>query len=340
MDMDVDIDTRPSGAPPVDCVLLVSFGGPEGPDDVLPFLENVTRGRGIPADRLLEVGSHYQDVFGGVSPLNAQCRALQAALKEALPELPVYWGNRNWHPFLPEALSQMAVDGRRHAVAVVTSAFPSYSGCRQYREDVFRAQAPGSPVVTKLRHYYAEPGFLDAVRRKVSLAAEGLGAPRLVFTAHSIPAVMNATSGPTGGAYVEALRHAAAAVAGDRGWDLVYQSRSGSPQVPWLEPDISDHLRSLASQGISEVVIVPLGFTSDHVEVLFDLDLQARETADELGLTMTRAATVGTDPEFVAMLAGLVRERIAAPEELATHGPVATHDRCPAHCCPPPVPRR
>jgi ferrochelatase len=344
MDIERDIDTRPAEAPPVDSVLLVGFGGPEGPDDVLPFLENVTRGRGVPPERLLEVSRHYPDVFGGVSPINAQARALQQALRQVLretgPDLPVYWGNRNWHPMLSDTLRQLADDGRRHALAVVTSAFPSYSGCRQYREDIARHLGPGGPVVTKLRHYYCAEGFLNPMRRNVARAAEGLRDPRLVFTAHSIPLVMAETSGPAGGAYVEALRTASAAVAGDRPWDLVFQSRSGSPSTPWLEPDVSDHLRSLARQGVDQVVLVPIGFTSDHVEVLYDLDVQARATADGLGLTMTRAATVGTDREFVAMLAGLVRERIAAPLELGTHGCVATHDRCPAHCCPAPLSRR
>jgi ferrochelatase len=336
----MDIDAPPTDAPPVDAILLVGFGGPEGPADVRPFLANVTRGRGVPPERLEEVSRHYLEVFGGVSPINAHCRALQAALQEAVPELPVYWGNRNWHPFLAATLEQLAGDGRRHALAVVTSAFPSYSGCRQYREDIARALPPGGPLVTKLRHYYCEEGFLAPMRRNVAAAAHGLVAPRLVFTAHSVPVVMAATSGPSGGAYVEALRTAAARIAGDRPWDLVWQSRSGPPQVPWLEPDVNDHLRSLAQQGIQEVVLVPVGFTSDHVEVLFDLDRQARETAVQLGLTLRRAATVGTDPEFVAMLAALVRERIAAPAELADHGCVATHDRCPAGCCPPPPPRR
>ncbi len=327
------LDTRPLDPPAVDCVLLVSFGGPEGPDDVLPFLENVTRGRGIPAERLSEVARHYLEVFGGVSPLNDQCRALQVALQESLPDLPVYWGNRNWDPLLPDTLARMAADGRRHALAVVTSAFPSYSGCRQYREDVWRALVPGGPLVTKVRHYYAEEGFLAPMRRNV--AAVGLPDARLVFTAHSIPQVSAATSGPDGGAYVEALRQAAAQVAGDRPWDLVFQSRSGPPTVPWLEPDVNDHLRSLAAQGNSEVVLVPIGFTSDHVEVVYDLDHEAAQTADQLGLRLGRAATVGTDPEFVAMLARLVRERAAGGPELTDHGGVATHDRCPARCCPP-----
>ena len=340
-----DIDTRPTDPPPVDALLVVGFGGPEGPDDVLPFMENVTRGRGIPAERLVEVSRHYLDLFGGVSPINQQCRdlvaALQAELAERGPDLPVYWGNRNWHPFLAETLGQLAADGRRHALAIVTSAFPSYSGCRQYREDWTNVALPGGPIVTKLRHYYAEQGFLEPMRRNVEAASQGLTDPQLVFTAHSIPLVMAQTSGPSGDAYVEALRHAAAEIAGDRPFDLVFQSRSGPPQVPWLEPDIGDHLQTLWGNGVREVVMVPIGFTSDHVEVLYDLDIQAQQRiADTMpGLVARRAATVGTAPAYVAMLRDLVVERLEAPEELTSHGCVATHDRCPVGCCPPP-PRR
>jgi ferrochelatase len=343
------IDATPLQAPPVDALLLVSFGGPEGPDDVLPFLTNVTRGRGIPQARLEEVSRHYLDVFGGVSPINAQARALKAALEAALaargPDLPVYWGNRNWHPFLTEALTAMRDDGRRHALAVVTSAFPSYSGCRQYREDWWRARAqvPGAPLVSKLRHYWAEEGFLAPMARNVAATSPAPGA-RLVFTAHSIPTVMAGTSGPEGGAYVAALREAAAGVVARLGgaweWDLVFQSRSGPPQVPWLEPDVGDHLLALHAQGVREAVMVPIGFTSDHVEVLYDLDHQAQQQVSHLeGFVAKRAATVGTDPEFVAMLRDLVVERLEG-EELPDHGALATHDRCPVGCCPPPPPRR
>ena len=337
------LDDRPLDAPPVDCVLLVSFGGPEGPDDVLPFMANVTRGRGIPSARLEEVSRHYLDLFGGVSPINQQCRDLRTALEAELaargPDLPVYWGNRNWHPFLGEALTQMAADGRRHALALMTSSFPSYSGCRQYREDVWRArlEVPGAPLVTKVRHHWAEAGFLGTLRANVVSASEGLTAPRLVFTAHSIPVSMADAAGPTGGAYVEALRTAAGLVAGDRPWDLVFQSRSGPPQVPWLEPDVGDHLAALHADGVREVVLVPIGFTSDHVEVLFDLDVQAQERVDTSlpGLVVRRASTVGTAPAYVSMLRDLLAERVAAPRELATHGSVGTYDRCPATCCLP-----
>ena len=322
-----------------DAVLLVSFGGPEGPADVLPFLENVTRGRGIPPERLEEVARHYFDVFDGVSPINEQCRQLVAALQDA-QDLPVYWGNRNWHPFLADTLDTMREDGVEHAYAVVTSAFPSYSGCRQYQEDIARAQVGGAPAVSKIRHYYCEDGFVGPMARNVQSQLAGLTAPRLVFTAHSIPLVAARTSGPSGGAYVDALRTSAAKVVERLGtsydWDLVFQSRSGSPQVPWLEPDVGDHVERLYGEGVREVVLVPIGFTSDHVEVVYDLDVQAGERAAGLaGMTLRRAATVGTDPEFVAMLARLVGERRQGPE-LDTHGCVATHDRCPAGCCPPP----
>jgi ferrochelatase len=320
-------------------LLLVSFGGPEGPDDVVPFLTNVTRGRGIPPERLEEVGRHYLEVFGGVSPINAQCREFVAAL-EGAQDRPVYWGNRNWHPFLTDTLERMRADGITDAFAIVTSAFPSYSGCRQYQEDVARAQLDGLPRIAKIRHYYCEDGFIAAQARNVVAQLDGLTRPRLVFTAHSIPLVMAQTSGPSGNAYVDALRTAAELVVervGGYEWDLVFQSRSGPPQVPWLEPDVGDHLDQLYGEGVREVVLVPIGFTSDHVEVVYDLDVQAAERAAGLdGLTLRRAATVGTDPEFVAMLVRLVEER-ASGVELETHGCVATHDRCPAHCCPPPA---
>jgi ferrochelatase len=348
------LDEPPAVAPPVDAVLLVSFGGPEGPGDVVPFLTNVTRGRGVPAERLAEVGRHYLDVFGGVSPLNAQARALRDALAAELrargPALPVYWGNRNWHPYLSDALVRMRDDGVRHAVAVVMSAYPSYSGCRQYREDIWRARLDvvDAPLVTKLRHYYAEPGFLEPVARGVAAELTDLsGHARLLFCAHSIPVAMNATSGPDGGGYERTLRIASARVAGlvaarcgwQGEWDLVWQSRSGPPHVPWLEPDVGDRLETLYDDGVREVVLVPIGFVSDHVEVRYDLDVQARQRAAALpGMVVRRAATVGTDPQFVAMLRDLVVERLGG-RELASHGAPATHDRCPARCCPPRVRR-
>ena len=343
------LDDRPAAAPPVDALLLVSFGGPEAPEDVLPFMENVTRGRGIPRERLEEVSRHYLDVFGGVSPINAQARELKAALEAELaargPALPVYWGNRNWHPYLTDTLAQMRADGVQHALEVVTSTFPSYSGCRQYREDVWRARAGTGPVVTKLRHYWNTDGFLDVMADGLAEVLPSRDA-RVLFTAHSIPEVMARTSGPDGDGYVTALRAAAAQVVERAGggleWELVFQSRSGPPQVPWLEPDVGDRLAQLHAEGVREAVMVPIGFTSDHVEVLYDLDTQAQQRVrDELpGMVVTRAPTVGADPRFVAMLRDLVVERLEAPEELPDHGGVATHDRCPARCCPPPPPRR
>ncbi|GAC1611749.1 MAG: ferrochelatase [Mycobacteriales bacterium] len=321
-------------------LLLVSFGGPEGPDDVVPFLTNVTRGRGIPAERLAEVGRHYLDVFDGVSPLNGQCRELVAALRAA-QDWPVYWGNRNWAPFLTDTLAQMRADGVTDAYAIVTSAFPSYSGCRQYQEDLAAAQLEGAPRVHKIRNFYAEDGFVSPLARHVASCLDGLRAPQLVFTAHSIPVAMAQTSGPNGGAYVEALRIAAARVVQQLPrplpWDVVFQSRSGPPSVPWLEPDVGDHLLALHRRGVREVVLVPIGFTSDHVEVVYDLDVQARHQVAALpDLVLRRAATVGTDPEFVRMLVRLVAER-SAGLELPSHGCVATHDRCPVSCCPPPA---
>ncbi len=339
-----------------DAVLLVSFGGPEGPDDVVPFLENVTRGRGIPRDRLVEVGAHY-DRFGGVSPINAQNRALLAALREAV-DLPVYWGNRNWAPYLVDALRQMRDDGVGRALAFVTAAYSSYSGCRQYREnlaDAVTEVGPGAPVLDKVRHYFDHPGFvapfvdatvaaLDELARSAPSAG---GGARLVFTTHSIPTASAEGSGPEGGAYVAQHRVTAGLVAAgvaaatgrEHAWDLVYQSRSGPPTQPWLEPDVSDHLRQLHDEGVPGVVLVPIGFVSDHMEVIYDLDTVARQSAEELGLPLARAATPGTDPRFVAMVADLVRERVAdVPRgDRAALSPLGPWpDVCAAGCCPNP----
>jgi ferrochelatase len=339
-----------------DALLLLSFGGPEGPDDVMPFLENVVRGRGVPRDRLEEVAEHYRH-FGGVSPINAQNRALLAAIRLELaehgPDLPVYWGNRNWHPLVEDAVARMRDDGVRRALAFVTSAYSSFSGCRQYQDDLDRARAaagPGAPEIDKIRHYFDHPGFVepnaDAVRAALgTLPDEVRGRARLVFTAHSIPTAMDAASGPkANGLYSAQLREVSRLVAeGVRGpgaaYDLVWQSRSGPPQVPWLEPDIDDHLAALAAAGERAVVVSPVGFVSDHVEVLWDLDQQAAGTAEKLGLAYARAATVGADPRFVAMVRELVLERLdpAAPRRaLSPLGP--SHDRCPVGCCP--APRR
>ncbi|MBI1376450.1 MAG: ferrochelatase [Frankiales bacterium] len=346
--------TGPRGS--YDALLLVSFGGPEGPDDVVPFLENVTRGRGIPRERLVEVGAHYTH-FGGVSPINGQNRALLAALRDDLAgaglDLPVYWGNRNWGPFLADALREMRADGVGSALCLVTSAYASYSGCRQYRENLADAvaavEADGAgpaPRLDKLRHYFDHPGFVEPVADAVVSSVTGLGvdAPRLVFTTHSIPLASAASSGPGGDAYVRQHRAVAAAVHAavaarvevDPEWDLVYQSRSGPPEVPWLEPDVSDHLDALSAAGVPGVVLVPVGFVSDHMEVVWDLDTVALEHARSLGLPAARSATVGTDPRFVAAVRELVLERVGLvpPRALTPLGP--SHDVCPAGCCPNP----
>ncbi len=331
-----------------DAILLISFGGPEGPDDVMPFLRNVTRGRGVPDERLAEVAEHYHH-FGGVSPINQQNRDFlevwRRDLVEAGIDLPVYWGNRNWDPYLTDVVATMRDDGVSRAIGFVTSAFSSYSGCRQYREDVLRAQGEvgaGAPVVDKLRVFYNHPGFISAQADRVreSLAdLEAGSSPRLVFTAHSIPTSMAATSDYEA-QLLEACRLVVDDLGADHDWDLVYQSRSGPPQVPWLEPDVGDHLRDLHTKGVEAVCIVPIGFVSDHMEVLFDLDEEAREVCEELGLRMVRAGTVGTHPAYVSMATELVRERmgLVAPRALGGRGP--NHDVCPLDCCPAPTRRR
>lgn len=327
-----------------DAFLLVSFGGPEGPDDVVPFLRNVTRGRGIPEERLAQVAEHYRS-FGGVSPINEQCRELLAALRPAL-DLPMYWGNRNWHPMLADTVAQMRDDGVQHAIAFVTSPFGSRSSCRQYLDDIAAAQAAvgaGAPVISKIRHFHDHPGYVyphaDAVRAALAdITASTAGPVRLVFTAHSIPTAMAETAGPTGGRYEAQLRELAGLVAGLVGvaeWDLVWQSRSGSPHTPWLEPDINDHLAALADAGTGGVVVSPIGFSSDHLEVIWDLDTEAAATAAKLGLAYARAATPGTDPRFVSMVVDLVRERLDPAFPRATLGSVPTWDACPPGCCPP-----
>jgi ferrochelatase len=333
-----------------DAFLLVSFGGPEGPADVMPFLENVTRGRGVPRDRLAEVARHY-DMFGGVSPINEQCRDLLAAIGKDFAaaglDLPLYWGNRNWHPFLADTVAQMAADGVRHAIAFVTSAYGSYSSCRQYLDDIdaARAQVRGAPRIDKIRHFFNHPGFIAPVAQAARAAITALppGVQHdawLVFTAHSVPAVMAAASGPAGGLYPAQLAEAARIVAvqlaaeegHERPWRLCYQSRSGPPAVPWLGPDICDELADLATGGAPAVVVVPVGFVSDHVEVLYDLDIEAAQAAERLGLPMTRAATPGTDPRFVSMITELVAGRRSKPA-------FGFPDVCPNDCCRMPAAR-
>jgi protoporphyrin/coproporphyrin ferrochelatase len=340
--------------PEFEALLVQSFGGPEGLDDVMPFLRNVTRGRGVPAERLLEVAEHYRH-FGGVSPINAQNRALIEALTLELAEhgisLPIYWGNRNWKPYVADAVRQMRGDGVRRALVFTTSATASYSACRQYREDLAQAQrvaGEGAPELVKLRHFYDHPGFIaaqaDAVRVALAdLPGEHRDSARLVFTAHSIPVAMNETSGPlANGLYAaqqrETARLVAEAVRGPGAeFDLAWQSRSGSPHVPWLEPDINDHLKDLAARGIDSVVVTPSGFVSDHIEVRWDLDHEARDTAFALGLQYVRAATVGTHPEFIAGIRELVEEQVRGtePRSLGTLG--LSGFECPIGCCPAPA---
>jgi ferrochelatase len=330
-------------SPPYDALLLVSFGGPEGPDDVLPFLEQVTRGRGIPRERLAEVGRHYHR-FGGRSPLNDQNRALLRALEAELRshriDLTLYWGNRNWHPFLADAVREMRDAGVRRALTLVTSAYASYPGCRQYREDLAAAReavGPDAPAIDKVRVFHNHPGFVAAQTDRVREALEHLPQPardraRLVFTTHAIPHTLARHSDYQAQTY-EACRLVARGLGDGRAWELVYNSRSGPPQVPWLEPDVNDHLDGLADAGCEAVVVVPIGFLSDHMEVVYDLDVEAAATAARRGLAFVRAGTVGTHPDFVTGLRQLVAERVADGPRLAlgTQGPY--HDACPLDCC-------
>jgi ferrochelatase len=329
----------------VDAILVVSFGGPEGPDDVMPFLENVTRGRGVPRERLEEVAHHYHR-FGGVSPINEQNRALVAALETELRahriDLPVYFGNRNWQPYLGDAVRQMRDDGVRRAVAFLTSAFSSYSGCRQYRENLFDAQqaaGPGAPELPRLRMLYNHPGFVEANADRVRAALAALPEAarpdvHLAFTAHSIPKAMARNC-----AYEAQLRETARLVAEAVGVEdhaLVFQSRSGPPQVPWLGPDVCDHRETLPGRGVRAVVVSPIGFVSDHLEVLYDLDVEAKDKAEELGLAFARAGTAGTHPAFVGAIRELVQERLDPTVEkraLGRFGP--SHDTCAPDCCLP-----
>lgn len=324
--------------------LLVSFGGPEGPDDVLPFLDNVLRGRNVPPARKQEVAAHYLH-FGGKSPINDQNRALIAALRREFDaaglNLPIYWGNRNWHPLLPDTLRQMAADSIGRAIAFFTSPFSSYSGCRQYRENIAAAQAavgPSAPQVDRLRMFFNHPGFIEPMIERTREALERLpvnrrSVARLLFTAHSLPLSMAAHCD-----YVIQLRETCRLVsqgAGHSSWRLVYQSRSGPPTQPWLEPDIGDALAEIADQsGSRDVVAVPIGFVSDHIEVLYDLDVEATQKAKSLGLNFVRAETVGTHPRFVRMIRELVEERMAdSPVRLALGSLGPSHDICPADCC-------
>ncbi len=362
-----------------DSILILSFGGPESEEEVIPFLENVLRGKNVPRQRMLEVAEHYYH-FGGRSPINRQNRELVAALQDLLkrsgPDLPLYWGNRNWHPLLADTLRKMRDEGRRRALAFATSAFSSYSGCRQYREDIARAQAEvaGAPRIDKLRIFYNHPRFIGAMRERVGEAfacipAERRESARLLYTAHSVPIAM-----ARGSRYVEQLEEACRLVSegvrmglrptnsdddpvtddcskpgrdrkgadsglfrgvNRREWKLVYQSRSGAPGQPWLEPDILDALRDVAAAGESrDVVIAPIGFLSDHMEVLYDLDTEARARAGELDLNMVRAGTPGVHPMVVEMIRELILERVSGAEPRALGRFGAEPEECPEDCCP------
>jgi ferrochelatase len=326
-----------------DALLVLSFGGPEGMADVIPFLENVTRGRNIPAERLAEVAEHYYH-FGGVSPINRQNRelidALETELRDRGIDLPIYFGNRNWDPFLIDTLRQMREDGVRDVLVFVTSAYSSYSGCRQYREDVTRAVEELSADdmhFDKIRVFFNHPGFIEPMARYLKaelnqLTPEERAGTQVVFTAHSIPFSM-----AKGSAYEKQLQEASRLVAEQAGaerYQLAWQSRSGPPQVPWLEPDILDVLDELAGAGTRRVIVLPVGFISDHLEVLFDLDEEAKARAGDLGLAFTRLPTVGTDPIFVSMIRELIAERLAyCPERRAIGAYGPNHDLCPMNCC-------
>lgn len=327
-----------------DAILILSFGGPEGPGEVIPFLENVLRGRNVPRERMLEVAEHYYH-FDGVSPINEQNRALIAALRNELadlgPDLPIYWGNRNWHPLLADTLRQMRDDQIKRALVFVTSAMSSYSGCRQYLEDIERAReevGEGAPQCEKLRAFYNHPGFIEASIARVKDALDQISPKRhadahVVFTAHSIPQAMSDAC-----PYVEQLEEACRLVMEAfpaQSSRLVYQSRSGPPTQPWLAPDICDYLREVKENDAhSDVVIVPIGFISDHMEVLFDLDTEARQLCDEIGLNMVRAGTVGAHPTFIAMIRELIAERVDGVVRRALGQYSPRPDVCPADCCP------
>lgn len=337
-----------------DALLFLSFGGPEGPEDVRPFLENVTRGRGVPPERLDEVAEHYHH-FGGVSPINRLNRDLIERLGKEFEQqgrdLPIYFGNRNWHPLVEDTVAQMADDGVGSALVFATSAWGGYSGCRQYHEDIARARAAvgdRAPELVKLRQFYDHPLFVeanaDAVRRAYAQLDGGLRpAARLVFTAHSIPTAADEKVGPDGQPnwYSRQVAEAARLVAeacGVADHDVVWQSRSGPEHVPWLEPDICDHLEALHQQGVTAVVTSPIGFVSDHLEVIWDLDNEAAEKAEELGMGYVRADTAGTDARFPQLLAELVAEQLdAAPERklsaLRAAGCTRNGEPCSPECC-------
>lgn len=321
-----------------DAILIQSFGGPEGMDDVMPFLRNVTRGRNIPDERLKTVAHHYE-LFGGVSPINQQNRQMIAALQQLIdqegPHLPIYFGNRNWHPFLEDTLRQMQADGIKNAVSFATAAYSSFSSCRQYLDDIERARSavgPEAPLLTKIKPYFNHPLFIDANIEQLRPALEQTqGKFQLVFSAHSIPTAM-----ADGCRYKEQLMEASRQVARAVGVDefaLVFQSRSGPPTQAWLEPDILDFMRDLRSKGISELVLLPIGFVSDHMEVIYDLDTEAKALADELSMKLIRAKTAGAHPNFVRMIRELILEMIN-PEKEDLQAKRGIAEFCAQDCCP------
>jgi len=328
--------------PDYQALLVVSFGGPEGPDDVMPFLRNVLRGKNVPQERMLEVAEHYYQ-FDGVSPINRQNRELIAALEDEFRchnlRLPIYFGNRNWHPMIEDALRNMREDGVRQALAFFTSAFSCYSGCRQYREDIYQAQqriGGDAPQIHKLRMFFNHPLFIEAAADRVRDALSELesvedGDLVLLFSAHSIPQGMAENC-----VYEMQLLECCRLVAKDVGitnWQLVFQSRSGPPHQPWLEPDVCDYLGNVGQRGVGNVIIMPIGFISDHIEILFDLDVEARETCDRLGIKLARAHSVGTHPRFISMIRELVEERIQDKPRAVVGDLPASPDVCPPDCC-------
>ncbi|MGE2728258.1 ferrochelatase [Mycolicibacterium vaccae] len=341
-----------SSAASFDALLLLSFGGPEGPEQVMPFLENVTRGRGIPRERLESVAEHYLH-FGGVSPINGINRDLITAIEAELArrgrQLPVYFGNRNWEPYVEDTVAQMRDNGIRRAAVFATSAWGGYSGCTQYQEDIARGRAaagPETPELVKLRQYFDHPllvsMFADAIAEAATrLPREVRDRARLVFTAHSIPLRAASRCGPD--LYQRQVAHAAALVAQAAGfddYDQVWQSRSGPPQVPWLEPDVGDHIEALARDGLEAVIVCPVGFVADHIEVVWDLDNEVAEQAAEAGIAYARASTPNATPRFAQLVVDLVDElergsaplRAGDPEAVPSYGCTANGALCTPAC--------
>ncbi len=338
-----------TGSHSYDAILLLSFGGPEQPEDVMPFLRNVTKGRNVPDERLAVVAEQYA-LFGGKSPINDQCRELLTALETELRangiDLPIYWGNRNWEPYIADTVAEMSSDGIERALVFVTSAFGSYSGCRQYRQDMDAARdacGPDAPSLQKLRLFYNHPGFIEPMAANLSATLTACQEKtRVVFTAHSIPNSMATVC-----SYEAQLREAAgltmeAAGFGGDDFDLVYQSRSGPPSMPWLEPDVNDHLTALCDEGVTSVALVPIGFISDHMEVMFDLDTQAQQTATDLGMSLSRVSTVGIAPRFITMIRELIEEQLYERPKLHLGSDGPWPDDCPSdsHCVPAERPKR